>query len=145
VEALNYALAYESENAIALCLMGNVQAEFLKDHTQAKTYYQQAFSANNSYCELYPNYIECLCMLEEFDTALRLVDFALQVKGINKSEIYFKEAMVHERMHKFKKALQSLDKAILNARSNSFIHDVEEFQKLIERKQKVKNGEKSSK
>jgi hypothetical protein len=41
-------------------------------------------------------------------------------------------------MQKFKKALQTLDEAVIYAHSNEFIQDLEDFQKLIERKQKRK-------
>jgi tetratricopeptide (TPR) repeat protein len=138
VESLNYAMSYEPDNVIALYLMAKVHAEFFKDYEQAKSYFQQAFSANNSYCELYPDYIECLYNHEEYDAALRLVEFALKVKGINKGAIYYKKAIIYDRMQKFKKALQTLDEAVIYAHSNEFIQDLEDFQKLIERKQKNK-------
>ena len=46
VESLNYALSYDDKNPIALCLMGQIYAENLRNYEEAKEYYQQALAAD---------------------------------------------------------------------------------------------------
>lgn len=134
IESLNYALALESENAVALCLMGRIQAEILKDFETAKSYFQQALFADKRYCEIYPNFIETLYELEEYSEALRLVEFALKIKGVKKGAILYKKAEIFDQMNEHKKALKTLDETVLHARNQSFIDDIEAFKRLIERK-----------
>lgn len=137
VESLNYALAYDNENALALCLMGRIHSEIMKDNESAKTYFQKAFSANKNYLELYAHFIHTLMLLEEYTEALRLIEYALKAKGINRGNIFYKQAEVFERMKKYKKAKKSLKNATLNANNKHFISDLEELQNLIDRKQKL--------
>ena len=42
LEALNYALSYDPEDADALCLMGRIHSEVLKDYETAKEYFAEA-------------------------------------------------------------------------------------------------------
>lgn len=142
IESLNYALALESDNAVALSLMGRIHSEILKDFETAKSYFQQALFVDKRYCEIYPNFIEVLYELEEYSEALRLVDFAFKIKGVNKGSILYKKAEIYDQMKEYKKALKVLDETILFARNQSFIDDIETFKKLIERKKNFKSKNK---
>ncbi|WP_236687013.1 tetratricopeptide repeat protein [Elizabethkingia anophelis] len=42
VEALNYALSYDPQDADSLCLMARVYSEILKDYNTAKAYFEEA-------------------------------------------------------------------------------------------------------
>lgn len=46
IEALNYALSYDGQNAESLCLLGRVYAEILKDYETAKNYFAEALQEN---------------------------------------------------------------------------------------------------
>ncbi|MDR6515115.1 hypothetical protein [Chryseobacterium camelliae] len=46
LEALNYALSYDPEDADSLCLMGRIYAETLKDYETAKSYFEMAMQSN---------------------------------------------------------------------------------------------------
>ncbi|MFC5048601.1 hypothetical protein ACFSTE_08955 [Aquimarina hainanensis] len=108
VEAINYALSYDEKNPIVLCLMGQIQAEALKDYEAAKSYYQQAL-AENIYCfDVYPNYINVLLWNEEYDAAARLIEFGLSVKGTDKGILYQKKALLLEHQKAYKEALKWL-------------------------------------
>lgn len=145
IESLNYALALENDNAVALCLMGRIQAEILKDFETAKSYFQQALFADKRYSEIYPNFIETLYELEEYSEALRLVDFALKIKGVNKGAILYKKAEIYDQMKEHKKALKVLDETVLYARNQSFIDDIEAFKRLIERKKNFRTNKAKTK
>ena len=88
VEALTYALSYDDKNTDALCLMGRVYAENLKDYEKAKEYYADALAENVNAFSVYPYYIDVLLWNEDFDEAAKLIDFALTVKGSDKAVLY---------------------------------------------------------
>ena len=46
LDALNYALSYEPEDADSLCLMGRVYSEVLKDYETGKRYFEEAMQSN---------------------------------------------------------------------------------------------------
>jgi tetratricopeptide (TPR) repeat protein len=48
LDALNYALSYEPEDADSLCLMGRVYSEVLRDYETAKKYFEEAMQSNIS-------------------------------------------------------------------------------------------------
>lgn len=52
-EMLDYALSYDDECAPALCLMGQIQMEALKDFDAAEHYFQRALIADPRYVDTY--------------------------------------------------------------------------------------------
>ncbi len=111
IEALNYALAYDEKNTIALTLLGRVYAEVLKDYERAKGYYEEALAENMHDFEVYPHYINVLLWNEDFKEAEKLIDFAITLKGANKAILYQKKANLYERLKVYKKALEFLKMA----------------------------------
>lgn len=67
VEALNYALSYEPENAKALSLMGKVYAEQLGDYETAKEYFEKALVSDLESADTCPDYIRTLLANEDFE------------------------------------------------------------------------------
>ena len=57
LESLSYALSYERSNTMALCLMGRIYAEQLKNFEQARNYFLDALTHNVYAIEIYPHYI----------------------------------------------------------------------------------------
>lgn len=108
LESLSYALSYEGSNTMALCLMGRIYAEQLKNFEQARNYFLDALTHNVYAIEIYPHYIQLLTDLEEFESAEKTIDFALTLKGINKSEILYKKVLLFEKKLNYKSALKTL-------------------------------------
>lgn len=46
--------------------------------------------------------------MEEFESAEKTIDFALTLKGINKSEILYKKVLLFEKKLNYKSALKTL-------------------------------------
>ena len=67
MEALNYALAYDQSNAVAVCLMGRVQWEYFGNAEAAIGYYEQALGADYAYAETYHHYIKLLIHLNRLE------------------------------------------------------------------------------
>ena len=106
VESLNYALSYNEKNPMALCLLGQIHAESLRNYEVAKEYFQQALAEDMYTLEVYPKYINVLLWNEDYKEAEKLIDFALTVKGTDKAMLYLKKAILFEHKRKYKKALK---------------------------------------
>ena len=50
LEALNYALSYDPEDADSLCLMGRIYSEMLIDYEKAKLYFEEAMQCDELKC-----------------------------------------------------------------------------------------------
>ncbi|EPR72448.1 hypothetical protein ADIWIN_2618 [Winogradskyella psychrotolerans RS-3] len=143
VENLNYALSYESNNAYALYLMGRLQAEQFGDYEKAKHYYAEALASKLDFHKVYAHYILVLIWNEDYDEAQKLIDFALTVKGVYKSEIHLFQGYVYECLQKYKKALKALKLAKRIAYNNSYVSFIDSEMKRIKNKMKPKKTKKT--
>ncbi|KAF2338618.1 hypothetical protein [Flavobacterium tistrianum] len=134
IESLDYAFSYDDKNTMVLCLYGRIQAEQLMNYEEAKSYFQQALSINIHALEIYPYYLKTLILNEDYEEAQKLIDFALTVKGINKSEIYIKKAILLEVQHEFKDALKEIKQAKLYSIQHDYDSGISEVEKRIKDK-----------
>ena len=151
IESLDYALSYDPKNTMVLCLYGRIQAEQLMNYEEAKLYFQEALAINIYAFEVYPYYLQTLILNEDYEEAQKLIDFALKIKGINKSDIYVKKAILLEARQEFKKALAEIKNAKLTSLQFAFDSDIIEVEKRIQskidllKKKKKKKAKKDSK
>jgi tetratricopeptide (TPR) repeat protein len=134
IDALNYALSYEPEDADSLCLMGRVYSEELKDYEMAKKYFDEAMQNNIGNVNTPKYYIECLLNNEDYEEARKLIEFALKLKGIDKSEILNCRSLMQERNFEYKQALVTLKEAKKFAYSRAALDILEEREKLVKGK-----------
>jgi tetratricopeptide (TPR) repeat protein len=83
----------------------------------ALSYFQQALAADLHAVEVYPYFIQTLILNEDFEEASKLIQFALNVKGINKIEVLLKRAQLEEILGKFdevKSTLVQIERFLLN-------------------------------
>ncbi|MFH6994089.1 hypothetical protein [Flavobacterium sp. FlaQc-48] len=149
IESLDYAFSYDTKNTMVLCLYGRIQAEQLMNYEEAKSYFQDALAINIQALEVYPHYIQTLILNQDYKEAQKLIDFALTIKGINKSEIYVKKAILLEAQLQFKEALTAIKNAKLYTLQFAFESDITEVEKRIKGKidllKNKKNPKKSKK
>lgn len=152
IESLEYAFSYDAKNTMVLCLYGRIQAEQLWNYEEAKNYFQEALSINIHALEVYPHYLQTLILNEDYQEAQKLIDFALTIKGINKSDILVQKAILLEAQQEFKKALKEIRNAKLTSLKFAFDSDIAEVEKrikgkieLLEKKKKPKKSKKDSK
>ena len=152
IESLDYAFSYDAKNTMVLCLYGRIQTEQLWNYEEAKSYFQEALTINIHALEVYPHYIQTLILNEDYDEAQKLIDFALTIKGINKSEIYLKKSILFEAQLRFKEALTAIKNAKLYTLQFAFESDITEVEKrikskidLLKNKKKPKKSNKNSK
>ncbi|NQY01256.1 MAG: hypothetical protein HRT70_09070 [Flavobacteriaceae bacterium] len=144
-EALNYALAYDDANTMALTLMGRLYAERLFDDVTAIEYYKKALAEKINAFEVYPVYISALLNIEDYKEAEEFIDFAFTVKGVDKAMLYLNKAILKERLFQYKEALKMLKEALKNNYDTDFICTIEEVEKRVKGKIPKKNKEKKRK
>ena len=149
IESLDYAFSYDAKNTMVLCLYGRIQAEQLMNYDEAKSYFQEALSINIHALEVYPYYLQTLILNEDYEEAQKIIDFALTIKGINKSDIYVKKAILFEAQNEFKKALKEIKNAKLHSLQFAYECNISDVEKRIEGKidllKKKKKSKKDSK
>jgi tetratricopeptide (TPR) repeat protein len=152
IESLDYASSYNDKNTMVFCLYGRIQSEQLWNYEEAKSYFQEALAINIHALEVYPYYIQTLILNQDYEEAQKIIDFALTIKGINKSEIYVKKAILLEAKLRFKEALTAIKNAKLYTLQFAFESDIMEVEKrikdkidLLKNKKKSKKSKKDSK
>lgn len=130
LEALNYALSYDPEDADSLCLMGRIYSEMLSDYEKAKLYFEEAMQCDVTNLNVPQYYISCLIDNEDYHEAEKLIDYSLKIKGIDKATLWFYRALLSEKRGSLSNALKFLDKAAkysYNAHSLDFIKSRKKF------------------
>lgn len=145
VENLNYALSYQEDNVYALFLMGKLQAEQFGDYEKAKNYYAETLAINMNFHKVYSSYITVLLWNEDLEEAQKLIDFALTVKGLSKSDIWALQGQLFEQDQKLKKALKSFKTAKLLTYNNDFTSFIDSETSRIKAKIKSSSSKKCKK
>ena len=134
MEALNYALSYDPEDADSLCLMGRIYSETLIDYKKAKLYFAEAMQSNVTNLNTPQYYIKCLLDNEDLEEAEKLIDYSLKIKGIDKCRILTHQSHLFEIRMEYKKALKSLAEAKKFAYDQSMLDFLKGREKFIRSK-----------
>ncbi len=147
LEALNYALSYNSQDAQALCLMGRLYSEQLKDYNTAKQYFAEAVAQEMEMSKTYPFYIQTLLWNDDYDEAHKLIEFALTIKGVDKALIELLKGILLEKQGEYKAAIKMFRSANKTATSNCFVDYVDNEISRVKKKigTKKKTSKKSKK
>ena len=145
LEALNYALSYDPEDADSLCLMGRIYSEMLTDYEKAKHYFAEAMQCNVSNLNTPQHYIKCLLDNEDLEEAEKLIKYSLTIKGIDKCRILIHQSLLFEIRLDYKKALEPLKEAKTFAYDQSMIDFLKNREKLIKEKMPKKTRKKTDK
>ncbi|HCA09044.1 tetratricopeptide repeat protein [Chryseobacterium sp.] len=134
LEALNYALSYDPEDADSLCLMGRIYSEMLTDYERAKMYFEEAMQCNVANLNTPLHYIKCLLDNEDLDEAEKLINYALKIKGIDKSRILIQKSLLFEIRGEYKKALEPLKEAKKYSYNQNMVDFLKSRSKFIKNK-----------
>ncbi|KQT24654.1 hypothetical protein ASG22_11725 [Chryseobacterium sp. Leaf405] len=134
LEALNYALSYDPEDADSLCLMGRIYAEQLRNYDVAKQYFEEAMQCDITNLNVPQYYIKCLLNNEDFHEAEKLIRYSLKIKGIDKSNIWFYRSLLSEKRGSFNNALKFLDEAAKYCFNEYSLDVVKDRKKFIKSK-----------
>ena len=134
LEALNYALSYNSRDIQALCLMGRLYAEQLQDYSTAKQYFIEALSEDVDAHYVYPHYIYTLIWNDDFKEAETLLNFAFKIKGVNRGTLLLQKGQLYEARGEYKLAIAALKEAKKGGLNNSFVDFVKDEISRVEKK-----------
>ena len=145
LEALNYALSYDPEDADSLCLMGRIYSEMLTDYERAKLYFEEAMQCNMSNLNTPQYFIKCLLDNEDLDEAEKLIEYSLKIKGIDKCRILIHQSLLFEIKFEYDKALEPLQEAKKFAYGQSMLDFLSSREKFIKAKMSKKPKKKQIK
>lgn len=124
MEALDYALSYDDEQAEIYCFMGVFYSEQMKNQEKACYYFEQALLADISYKETYYHYADVLIKSDEFVHAKKLLHHLKKQKNCNHSAVLQLKALISERQGKYSKAIDRIKKAMKLSMSNNHISNL---------------------
>jgi tetratricopeptide (TPR) repeat protein len=142
LEALNYALSYDPEDSDSLCLMGRIYSEMLNDYEKAKLYFEEAMKCNVANLNTPQYYIKCLLDNEDLQEAQKLIEYALEIKGIDKCRILIHKSLLFEIRLEYKEALKPLKGAKKFAYDQNMIDFLKSREKFIKGKMPEKSNKK---
>lgn len=125
VEALQYALSFDPDNATALCLLGKIYRDEIQDYNLAKQCFEKALAANIEMPGLYPEYLYTLMQNYDYKEAQKLLDFALTLKNTDKAYLKLIQAQLFEAQQELKLALKSYKQSKKICLNNHFKRHVE--------------------
>lgn len=145
LEALNYALSYDPEDADSLCLMGRIYSEMLNDYEKAKLYFEEAMQCDVTNLNTPQYYIKCLLDNEDFHEADKLIAYSLKIKGIDKATLWLHRSLLSEKRGSFANALKFLDEAEKYCFTEYSLNLVKDRRKFIKLKMTKKSKMKKKK
>lgn len=142
LEALNYALSYDPEDADSLCLMGRIYSEMLTDYNKAKLYFEEAMQCDMTNLNVPQYYIKCLLDNEDLREAEKLIRYSLKIKGIDRSVIWMHRSLLSEKRGSLVNALKFLKEAEKHCFTPGSLELVKERKKFIRSKRQKNKPEK---
>lgn len=134
MEALNYALSYDPEDADALCLMGRIYSEMLSDYEKAKCYFEEAMQYDVTNVNTPQYYIICLLNNEDLQEAEKLIEYSLKIKGIDKATLWMYRSMLSEKRGSLVNALKFLTQAEKYCFTECSLSNIKSRKKFIKSK-----------
>lgn len=139
LEALNYALSYDPEDADSLCLMGRIYSEMLNDYEKAKLYFEEAMQCDVTNLNTPQYYIKCLLDNEDLHEADKLIAYSLKIKGIDKVTLWLHRSLLSEKRGSFANAIRFLNEAEKYCFTEYSLDQVKDRRKFIKSKMPKKS------
>ena len=136
VENLQYAISYDPDHAQSWCLMGEIYMYYLKDYPKAKECFQKSLASDLGYPDHY-KYLSILHIwLGEYDSAKKVLRFALKRKEVSRESIFRIWSTLHEYQGNYKLARTFLKKAKMYSQNKKCLENIEGDLKRVKSKLK---------
>ncbi len=119
LEALDYGLSHDDAHAGLLTLQGKIYYRDLSRFDAARENFELALYHEPGYIHAYYEYIRLAIMMDDFAKVEKLISKALAVRGIDKSRIYYHEALMLEKQGIYTDAINSMKKAMLHCQDKN--------------------------
>jgi len=150
IENLHYALSSDDEHCQSNFLLGRVYMEVLKDFDQAEFYFEQALLCDLNFPDTYKFFSLLKIYKCEFEQAMKMIDYALKIKGTYKSLMYQRKSLIYECTGNLARAEEMMEKSLLfsfdNENTENFNKELNRIRKKVKslkRKKKKKKGKKA--
>lgn len=97
LEALEYGLSCDETHAGLITLQGKIYYKDLANYEAAQEQFELALFYDPYFVDAYYEYLEVLSIIGDANRMRKLMDKALKVPCIDKSQVYYKEAMFWEK------------------------------------------------
>ncbi len=145
-DALNYAISYDEAHCPSLTLLGTIYAKHLNNLEEAFIYFDKVIATDANYAEVYPEYIKALIWANQLDKAQKIIDFALNIKTIDKPLVLWCQAYMHEVKENYKDGVSCIKEAKKVTYNDSFRDFLDrEKSRLKAKLEELKPKKKSSK
>jgi len=112
IEALTYSLSYDPSHGPSHCLLARIYMEQLEEYEPAREHFQSALEFGINNVTVYKWYSLLLIKLKEYKNAEKLINHAYTVKGIDRSAMLQREALLKESIHDYENAKRLLKESI---------------------------------
>jgi len=137
IENLNYALSYDQEHSSANCLMGKLYMEQFQRFDLAEEYFVASMASEPDNINTCENFAWLLIRTRKFDEALKLINYALKLKGAIRAEFIRMKALVYELQKDYLRSKALLAEAIQESYDSNYIEFLERELERIEKKAKA--------
>lgn len=114
LEALDYGLSHDDTHAGLLVLQGRIYYRELSRFEAARENFELALYHDPLYIHAYYEYIRLAILIDDYTKAEKLVNKALKVRGIDKSRVYYNQALMLEKQMFYTRAIDSIKNAMLH-------------------------------
>jgi tetratricopeptide (TPR) repeat protein len=111
LEALEYGLSTDDMHPGLLTLKGRIYHRNLRQFDLARECFETALYSDSLYVDTYYAYMYLLLWLNELEKAGRLIARALKVPGIDRPQVLYFKAIMHEKQGEFQVAAGCLREA----------------------------------
>lgn len=151
IEKLQYVIAADDEHAGAHCLMGQIYEEQLEDYKQAEYYYRMTLYLDKDYPPVYIHFAYMLIKLNRLEEALKIIEAADRVPGIEKAVLTYFKGLLYEKYEMYSTAIDYYTEAkqlsLNNNYSNAIDSEIKRVKdkKALDKKSKKKDRQKEEK
>ncbi|WP_422361415.1 hypothetical protein [Reichenbachiella sp.] len=137
LENLNYALSYDTEHAGANYLMGKLYMEQFQKFDLAEEHFVAAMSTDPENINTCENFAWLMVKTRRYKEALKLINYALDLKGALLPELLRLKALTFELTKEYDKAKNVLNEAIAESYDSRYIDFLEDEKNRVNRKQEM--------
>ena len=139
MENLNYALSYDPDHAGANYLMGKLYMEQFQQFDVAEEYLISAMSTDPENLQTCESFAWLMIKTKRLDEALKLIDYALGLKGAFLAELLRLKALSYELKKDYNMSKIVLLEAIAESYDSRYIDFLEDEISRVEKKQRMLN------
>ncbi|KAA1243042.1 hypothetical protein [Aquimarina sp. RZ0] len=140
-EALNKALSYNPNHHASLCLLGFIHAEYLRNFKKAFACFDHVITLDPNYALVYELYAEYLVLCNRLEKAEKLIQFALNIKEINTSRIYWSKAVLEEKNMDYDKSIFNIKMSKMHCSDNDWYEFLDREEHRLEEKIAMTSGD----